>query len=93
MLKKYLVTCWIEEKFSAGKILKREEVQSYVANFWIKETEESEFRFDFETEKGQKQALDLIFSQLTKQIELRQLKNLSIHHIALLSWKEIKYED
>ena len=79
MLKKYLVTCWIEEKFSAGKILKREEVQSY--------------KFDFETEKGQKQALDLIFNQLTKQIELRQLKNLSINHIALLSWKEIRYED
>lgn len=93
MLKKYLVNCWIEEKFSAGKIFKREEIQSYVANFWIKETEESEFRFDFETEKGQKQVLDLVFRQLSRQLELQQIKNVSISHIALLDWKEIKYED
>lgn len=93
MLKKYLVNCWIEEKLSAGKIFKREEIQSYVANFWIKETEESEFRFDFETEKGQKQVLDLVFRQLSRQLELQQIKNVSISHIALLDWKEIKYED
>ena len=93
MLKKYLVNCWIEEKLSAGKIFKREEIQSYVANFWIKETEESEFRFDFETEKGQKQVLDLVFRQLSRQLELQQIKNVSISHIALLDWKGIKYED
>lgn len=93
MLKKYLVNCWIEERVSLGKFVKRVETQSYVANFWIKETEESEFRFDFETEKGQKQALDLVFQQLTKQLELQQIRNVSINHIALLDWKEIKYED